>query len=109
MKTFEATQEVKDRIAALFLELHHLCLDNGIPYIAGCVTKATPLGHITATSAHLDGAVDLAPSHLIAAFEMMKLGNVPREVIEAIREMDEPGECDCEACQLARSAAAGLH
>lgn len=117
MKAINPPQEAKDRIEALFTELHNLCVEHGMPYVAGCITENDSTGKTKAVSAYIDGTVGLADSSLIGAAEMLKLDGVPSEVIQAIQSLGEPNndleasdtECDCPVCQLARSAAAGLH
>ena len=66
-------------------------------------------------STWIDGPAGLAPDSICAALEVLSLPFVPDELCEFIQEVsadladDDDTECDCEACQLARSAAAGLH
>lgn len=113
MKNFNASQEVKDRIDALFSELHDLCSENQIPYVASCVTGNDDTGSDQVISVWLNGEEDLVPMSLAAAIEVLEMPFIPDELFDFIMEVgddlsDEP-ECDCEACQLAGNAAANLH
>lgn len=67
MKNLNASQEVKDRIEALFSELHDLCSENQIPYVASCVTDNDDTGSDQVISVWLNGEEDLVPMSLAAA------------------------------------------
>lgn len=113
MKHFNAPKEVQDRLEALISELHDLCANNGIPYVASCITANDETGADQVISTWVDGPAGLAPDSICAALEVLSLPFVPDELCEFIQEvsddLNDGAECDCEACQLARGAAACLH
>lgn len=118
MKNFNAPQEVKDRIDALLVELHGLCAEHRIPYVAACVTANDDTGEDQVLSVLLNGEEDLVPISVAAAFEVLNMPFIPEPLFDFILEVaedlaeegaDDDTECDCDACQFTRSAAAGLH
>lgn len=110
MIEFTAPQEAQDRIAELFTELHQVCSEHNLPYIAGVITANSATGQTRALSALLDGAAGIAPSSFVAAQFMMTQTNVPAEIIDAIIQISEPHDgCDCPACQAIRGVDGSSH
>lgn len=106
MQDFKIKPEVEAKLRELVQAIHGLCVENGVPYMAGFITEDNEQKTGQVLSAYCNSDETPAPKNLISAIEIFKL-DIPFEFVMAlIARSKSGGECDCEECRAARAASA---
>lgn len=107
MTNFKSNPEAAAKLKAMFTEMHELCVENNIAYVAAACIEDNEQSAGISLSAYVEHDKTALPNSIIAAVEIIKMDYVPDSFVAALIEGNRNGgECDCEECRANRAAQA---